>query len=161
MVGTRTSRLLTRLRTAAAGPAGDDAIDARLLERYVASRDDQAFAAIVHRHGPLVWGVCRRLLADHQDAEDAFQATFLVLARKAAGVVPRHMVGNWLHGVARRTALKARALAARRRRSECQVIDMPDREASPPEAWADVRAVIDEELTRLPPRFRAVVLLYD
>jgi RNA polymerase sigma factor (sigma-70 family) len=160
MVGTRTSRLLRRLRTAA-GSAGEDATDARLLERYVASRDDPAFAAIVRRHGPLVWGVCRRLLADHQDAEDAFQATFLVLARKAAGVVPRHLVGNWLHGVARRTALKARALAARRRRRECPVADVPERETSPPDAWADVRGVIDEELARLPPRFRAVVLLCD
>jgi RNA polymerase sigma factor (sigma-70 family) len=161
MVGTRTSRLLRRLRIATAGPAGDDATDAHLLERYVASRDALSFAAIVDRHGPLVWGVCRRLLENCQDAEDAFQATFLVLVRKAGTVVPRHMVGNWLHGVARRTALKARALAARRRARECQVIELPDREVSPPEAWADVRGVIDEELTRLPGRYRAVVLLCD
>jgi RNA polymerase sigma factor (sigma-70 family) len=161
MVGTRTSRLVRRLRTATAGPAGDDATDAALLERYVESRDDQAFAAIVQRHGPLVWGVCRRLLADRQDAEDAFQTTFLVLARKAAAVSPRHPVANWLHGVARRTALKARALAARRRRRECPVDDMPDRATTPPDGWADVRGAIDEELTRLPPRFRAVVLLCD
>jgi RNA polymerase sigma factor (sigma-70 family) len=161
MTGPRTSRLARHLRAALPGPAGDEATDARLLERYVAARDAHSFAAIVDRHGPLVWGVCRRLLADHQDAEDAFQATFLVLVRKAATVAPRQMVGNWLHGVARRTALKARALAARRRRRECQAIDMPDREASPPEGWADVRGVIDEELARLPGRYRAVVLLCD
>jgi RNA polymerase sigma factor (sigma-70 family) len=161
MPGTRASRLFRRLHSALPGPASGDDTDAHLLERYVASRDAQSFAAIVQRHGPLVWGVCRRLLADHRDAEDAFQATFLVLVRRAASVVPRQMVGNWLHGVARRTALKGRALAARRRKRECQVIDMPEREASPPEAWADVRAVIDEELTHLPGRYRAVVLLCD
>ena len=80
--------------------------DAELLRRFIERRDETALAALVKRHGPMVWGVCRRLLS-HHDAEDAFQATFLVLVRKAASVKPREMVGNWLYGVARQTALQA------------------------------------------------------
>src|SRR5262245_6879987 len=81
--------------------------DGELLGRFIERRDEAALAALVRRHGPTVWGVCRRLLS-HHDAEDAFQATFLVLVRKAASVVPRGMVGNWLYGVAHRTALLVR-----------------------------------------------------
>jgi RNA polymerase sigma factor (sigma-70 family) len=161
MVSARTNRLIEHLHVGLPGPAGDDATDAQLLDRYLASRDAGSFAAIVQRHGPMVWGVCRRLLRDHQDAEDAFQATFLVLVRKAASVLPRQMVGNWLHGVARQTAIKARALAARRSMRECQVTDMPERETIPPASWQDLQSVLDEELLRLPPRYRAVVLLCD
>src|SRR5438132_12714784 len=95
--------------------------DAELLDQFLVRRDEAAFAALVRRHGPMVLGVCRRLLRHHQDAEDAFQATFLVLVRKAASVVPREQVGNWLYGVAYRTALEARALAIRRRTRERQV----------------------------------------
>src|SRR5437660_10794931 len=99
--------------------------DAELLADYVSRRDDGAFAALVRRHGPMVWGVCRRLLS-HHDAEDAFQATFIVLVRKAASIVPREMVGNWLYGVAHQTALQAKRTATRRRAREVQVTEMPD-----------------------------------
>src|SRR5262245_38762625 len=92
-----------------------DLSDGQLLERYIGTREEAAFAALVHWHGPMVWGVCRRILPGHQDAEDAFQATFLVLVRRAAAVVPRELVANWLYGVAHQTALKARATTARRR----------------------------------------------
>ena len=78
--------------------------DGQLLDRFVDRREEAVFEALVGRHGPMVWGVCRRVLRDHHDAEDAFQATFLVLARKAASVVPREKVGNWLYGVAYQTA---------------------------------------------------------
>jgi hypothetical protein len=83
--------------------------DEQLLDRFVARREDAIFEEIIQRHGTVVWGVCRRVLRDHHDAEDAFQATFLVLARKAASVMPREKLGNWLYGVAYQTATKARA----------------------------------------------------
>src|SRR5262245_57471979 len=92
--------------------------DGELLESYIRVRDESAFEALVWRHGPMVWGVCRRVLGNEVDAEDAFQATFLVLARKADSVAPRSRVGNWLYGVAHNTALKARATDRSRRARE-------------------------------------------
>src|SRR5438105_100856 len=100
--------------------------DGQLLEGFLSRREEPALAALVRRHGPMVWGVCRRVLANHHDAEDAFQATFLVLVRKAASIVPREMVANWLYGVAHQTAIKARATAAKRRTRERQVPHMPE-----------------------------------
>src|SRR5262249_28073299 len=88
--------------------------DGQLLESFVRQRDENALAALVRRHGPMVWAVCRRMLGRHHDAEDAFQATFLVFVRKAAAVRHKELVANWLHGVAHRTALKARAVAVKR-----------------------------------------------
>src|SRR5262245_2127529 len=117
------SRVIHTLRLP---PEGGGLSDGQLLESYVSSRAEAAFAALVHRHGPMVWGVCRRLLHSHQDAEDAFQATFLVLVRKAASVAPKDMVANWLYGMAHQTALKARATTAKRRGREKQVMAMPE-----------------------------------
>src|SRR5437773_12042601 len=125
--------------------------DAHLLECYVTRRDEAAFETLVRRHGPMVWGVCRRLL-NHHDAEDAFQATFIVLVRKASSIAHREAVGNWLYGVAHQTALQARRSAARRRAREIQVVQMPDTEA-PQDRWADVRPILDEELSRLPDHY--------
>jgi hypothetical protein len=85
---------------AAAERNGAGETDGELLTRFLSHRDDDAITALVRRHAPMVWGVCRRLLRNPQDAEDAFQATYLVLVRKAATVVPREMVANWLYGVA-------------------------------------------------------------
>src|ERR1700675_3861960 len=127
--------------------------DGELLDFFVRQRDQAAFAALVRRHGPMVWGVCRRLLRGHPDAEDSFQATFLVLVRRAASVVPREMVANWLYGVAHQTALKARALVARRKTRERQVADMP--EPAMKEQNPDLHLILDEELSRLPGKYRS------
>src|SRR5688572_12988767 len=114
-----------------------DATDGELLTAYVARQDGAAFAALVRRHGPMVLGVCRRLTGDTHDAEDAFQATFLVLARKATSVRPREAVGGWLYGVARRTARDARRAAGRRRAREGPMTDLPH-PSDPDAAWSDV-----------------------
>src|SRR6476659_4554811 len=103
--------------------------DGDLIRRFCVSRSKDAFAAIVQRHGPMVLGVCRRILRDPHDADDAFQATFLVLARKAGSLARPEELANWLYGVACRTAARAKAEAARRRTHERQFPDMP-----PPEA---------------------------
>src|SRR5580700_8668342 len=108
------NRVLEHLHQVLAPPVRDDVADGHLLAHFVAARDEPSFAALVRRHGPMVLGVCRRLLRHAQDAEDAFQATFLVLARKAA-VVKSTSLGSWLYSVAYRTSLEARALNARRR----------------------------------------------
>src|ERR1700686_640740 len=112
--------------------------DSELLGRYVDRRDEAALAALVNRHGPMVWGVCRRHLSQH-DAEDAFQATFIVLVRKASSIAQRELVGNWLYGVAHQTALQARRSAARRRAREVQVTEMPDTASVQPDQSPDVR----------------------
>ena len=90
------------------------ATDAQLLARFVAERDEAAFASLVRQHGPMILGVCRRILHDLHDAEDAFQATFLVLARKAGSIHKPELLANWLYGVAHRTALRAKSAAAKR-----------------------------------------------
>src|SRR5258708_38123310 len=121
--------ILRHLRRAALRSCSNDLSDALLIESFLARHDHEAFAALLRRHGPMVLGVCRRVLRNGHDAEDAFQATFLVLVRKAASIVPRELVGNWLYGVAYRTALKARTLNARRRAKEQQVREMYSPEA--------------------------------
>jgi RNA polymerase sigma factor (sigma-70 family) len=132
--------------------------DRQLLESYVSTRAEAAFAALVRRLGPMVWGICRRVLASHHDAEDAFQATFLVLVRKAPSVVS---VANWLYGVAHQTALKARATAARRREREKQMPAMPELAVEQPQLWDDLEPVLDQELSRLPAEYREAIILCD
>jgi RNA polymerase sigma factor (sigma-70 family) len=156
----RLTRVLQDIRKATLHEAAASS-DGQLLGQFVEQHDDAAFAALVKRHSGMVWGVCRRVLAHHHDAEDAFQATFLVLARKAASVRPRHMVANWLHGVARRTALKAMTMAGKRRRREKQVIAMPEPQTGPPRPWPDLESIIDQELAALPDKYRIVLLLCD
>jgi cobalt-zinc-cadmium efflux system membrane fusion protein len=151
-------RFIHRLTPARGAGALPDRV---LLEHFLKRRDGCAFAALVERHGPLVLGVCRRVLQHAQDAEDAFQATFLVLARKAASIVRRESVGSWLYGVASRIALKARARSARARRREAPLQELPGPEAAGRWDDNDFRAVLDEELNRLPDKYRiAVVLCY-
>jgi RNA polymerase sigma factor (sigma-70 family) len=154
------SRAVHQLRQAALAQAGADLTDGQLLENFVSRGDRAALEALVRRHGAMVWGVCRRLLA-HHDAEDAFQATFLVLVRKAVSILPREMVGNWLYGVAHHAALSARTRLAKRRTREVQVTEMPQSAVAAPDLWDDVRPLLDQELTRLPDRYRVVVVLCD
>src|SRR5262249_13621686 len=133
--------------------------DEELLEQFVAQRDEGAFAALLRRHGPMVWGVCQRLLVHRQDAEDAFQATFLVLACKAAAIGRRKLLANWLFGVARRAALNVRAARRRREHHEQSWGDPPDMAAALETPWADVRGELDEQLARLPDKYRLPLLL--
>jgi RNA polymerase sigma factor (sigma-70 family) len=153
--------VLYTLRRAAQRRAGDGQTDAQLLECFISERDESAFEGLVRRHGPMVLGVCRRVLGNHHDAEDAFQVTFLVLARRAASLAHRELVGHWLYGTAYRSALAARA--ARRRVQEKQVRDMPDPEAAadPADTWRQLRPVLDRELSRLPEKYLVPIVLCD
>jgi RNA polymerase sigma factor (sigma-70 family) len=153
------SRALHRLRSALLLAEGADLTDEHLLDCFVSRREPGALEALVRRHGPMVWGVCRRTLRNHHDAEDAFQATFLVLARKAASIHPGAKVANWLYGVARQTALKARATRARRARRERPVTDMPEPAAPGPDPRSELRPLLDQELSRLPEKYRTVLVL--
>src|SRR3954453_7731040 len=132
-------RDLDRLFRCGAAPSGDGA----LLERFLAEGDDSAFEALVVRHGPMVLGVCRRILISPHDADDAFQATFLVLARKAAGLRAPDRLGPWLYGVASRVARKARNRAARHRHEALAEYPAPERQEAD---WSDVMPILDAEL---------------
>jgi RNA polymerase sigma-70 factor (ECF subfamily) len=138
--------------------AGGAIPDGQLLGRFVATRDEPSFAALVRRHGPMVFGVCRRILHDFHDAEDAFQATFLVLARKAPALVVGESLACWLYGVAYRTALEAQAMSARRRTHEKLVSNLPHPAVMPAEV-ADWRPLLDRELNLLPEKYRAAIVL--
>src|SRR5205807_2006427 len=143
----------------APSPRADDG-DGPLLDRFIHAGDAAAFEELVRRHGPMVLGVCRRVLENGHDAEDCFQAVFMVLVRKAASVQPRDMVGNWLYGVAYRTALEAKKLAARRRNREKKRCAMPRPEAGN-EVWHDLKPLLDQELTKLPDKYRFVLVSCD
>jgi RNA polymerase sigma factor (sigma-70 family) len=154
-MATGLKQVLDHLRQGCGGQS-----DRRLLARFLGARDEAAFAALVRRHGPMVLGVCRRVLHDFHHAEDAFQATFLVLARKAASLVVGESLGCWLYGVAYRTALQASVLDARRRSRERPMKDMPHPEALPGEAQ-DWRPLLDRELSLLPQKYQAAIVLCD
>ncbi len=147
------------LRQLLPGRPPADGSDAHLLDRFVRRRDEGAFAALMERHGPMVLGVCRRVLHDPHDADDVFQATFLVLVRKAASLRRPELLGNWLYGVAYRIALQARAAAARWRALERQVDDMPAAAPVDEKFWDELRPVLDEEIHRLPEKYKAPVVL--
>jgi RNA polymerase sigma factor (sigma-70 family) len=153
--------VVSHLRRAVFRQAATELTDLQLLGSFIDHRNEGAIAALVRRHGPMVWGVCRRVLGNHQDAEDAFQATFLVLVRKAATIRPREMVGNWLYGVAQQTARKARALLAKRRMRERPMTHVPESQATPQDREEDLLACLDEELSRLPDKYRVAIVLCD
>src|SRR5437867_13300043 len=154
MATSQMSGVIQHLRRAVLLRDGAGLTDGQLLEDYLSRRDEAALAALLRRHAPMVWGVCRRVLHNHHDAEDAFQATCLVLVRKAASIASRELLANWLYGVAHQTALNARATAARRGSRERQVAEMPEREAAQQELWHDLQPLLDQELSRLPDKYR-------
>ncbi len=135
--------------------------DGQLLDRFVTRREAGVFAVIVNRHGPMVLGVCNRVLRNHHDAEDAFQATFLVLGRKAASVKPSEKLGNWLYGVAYQTAMKARATRARRQALEIHLANIPEPASARENDQDDLLPQLDRELSRLPAKYRIPVVLCD
>ena len=155
------SEFVQQLRRAVLGGQWAALTDGQLLEQFLSRRDPAAIEAIVLRHGAMVWGVCRRILSEPHDAEDAFQATFLVLVRKAASIVPREMVGNWLYGVAQQTARKARAMTAKRRTREKQMAAMPEPAVVDDKCRRDLQDVLDQELARMPDTYRACIVLCD
>jgi RNA polymerase sigma factor (sigma-70 family) len=135
---------------------GEGPTDAELLDSFLVHRDETAFEALLRRHGPMVLGVCRRVLRHAQDAEDAFQATFLVLARKAGSLRSRELLGSWLYGIAYRTAMKARAMRTKRQVKERRVGEQPELVDLRPNG---LLAELDEALARLPEKYRVPVVL--
>jgi RNA polymerase sigma factor (sigma-70 family) len=152
--------VLRHIRQLLDPPPAGGLTDGQLLERFAARQDEAAFETLLHRHGPMVLNLCRGMLHDAHAADDAFQATFLVLACKAASIHKRPSVASWLYGVAYRISLRAKAGAARRRLREREVPPM----VSPDDASDDVdrqelRATVTEELHRLPEKYRAPLVL--
>jgi RNA polymerase sigma factor (sigma-70 family) len=143
----------------AAVQALGDLSDRELLERFVASHDESAFTVLIERHGPMVLGACRRALPNCHDAEDACQATFLVLARKAGSLRKKESLGSWLHGIARRVAAGLKREAGRRKNRERRVYPAAPTNPATETTWREVQAVLDEELERLPERYRAPLIL--
>src|SRR5436305_15183948 len=156
MTTTPLEAVLHRLRRSWLRRDEADFTDGELLEGFLTRRDEDAFAALVLRHGPMVLAVCRRVLGNEADAEDAFQATFLVLVKKAATVRPRGLVGNWLYGVAHTTALKARAMSIKRAAKERDAAVRP-RSDPAGETWDRLHALLDQELKVLPDIYRAAI----
>jgi RNA polymerase sigma factor (sigma-70 family) len=153
------NRLLDCIRRAALLRDGGGLSDGQLLALFVKHRDGDAFAALLKRHGPMVMGVCRRVLLNHHDAEDAFQATFLIFARKAGTVTTQDSIAGWLYRVSYRTALEARVRIARRRSREQQVNELPHTAIEPNEGQGELLVLLDKELDRLPDKYRVPVVL--
>jgi RNA polymerase sigma factor (sigma-70 family) len=147
------------LRRICSGPANPDLTDGELLERFRARGEEAAFAVLVQRHGPMVLGVCRRVLGDVHAAEDSFQATFMVLARRADSLAKQDSVGRWLYGVAQRIALRARARAATRREREKRCGEGPLSVCVDELERREAGAVLDEEIGRLPPKYQMPIIL--
>jgi RNA polymerase sigma factor (sigma-70 family) len=151
--------VLKHVRKLAAIQSARLAPDHELLQQFVRSNDEVALTVLIERHGPMVLGVCRRALRCQSDAEDAYQATFLVFSRKAASIRKTASLGSWLHGVALRVAARLKRECARRKRYERSSRPPATRNPADEVSWAEVQTVLDEELHCLPERFRAVLIL--
>jgi RNA polymerase sigma factor (sigma-70 family) len=159
MANAQLATVLRHIRGLATTSPDSPQSDGALLRAFVKRGDQSAFAAIVKRHGPLVLAVCRRVLHNLHDAEDAFQATFILLARSAPAIRKQESLAGWLHGVAYRTAKNAKRDAARRRRREGEAKPMPKTSPGWDVAWQEVQAVLDEEIHRLPEIYRTAFVL--
>jgi RNA polymerase sigma factor (sigma-70 family) len=152
------SSFMQMLRGVAARQARDEQADATLLAHFVRQRDEAAFEELVQRHGPMVWSVCRRLLTRTEDAEDAFQAAFVVLLRRAGSIRDGALLGNWLYGVAYRVAVRARVRAARRAAREKQGM-LTEPAAAATETTTDWQHLLHEEVFRLPEKYRRPIVM--
>jgi RNA polymerase sigma factor (sigma-70 family) len=162
MVQGELGTLIHHLRKLAGASKLDELTDGELLQLFINRHDEAAFAALLERQGPMVFGLCKRLLHRQQDAEDAFQAVFLVLVRRAASISRRESVAGWLYRVAYRVAMKAKLSAARRAARENRAAQSGEAVEPEPEAevsWREVRPVLDEELNQLPEKYRAPLVL--
>jgi RNA polymerase sigma factor (sigma-70 family) len=161
MATSQMSKVIQQVRRTVFLQDGAGLTDGQLLECFLNRREEAAMAVLVRRHAPMVWGVVRRILSNHHDAEDAFQATFLVLLRKAASIASRELLPNWLYGVAHQTALKARVTLAKRKERERQVTELPEPAPTEQDPGDDLRPLLDQELSRLPDKYRVVLVLCD
>jgi len=159
MTGQQLHTVCRHLRRLASAQSVGGLSDAQLVERFVATGDEAAFEVLVWRHGAMVLGLCRRLLRHEQDAEDAFQATFLALVRKASNIGKRESVGSWLYKVAYRAALKARERANRRAAREGPLVETPAATTANDVIWRDIRPVLDAAVHGLPDKYRLPFVL--
>ena len=161
MTRTQSPTLVGHLKTLFGAGTLSGVGEGELLERFLAGRDETAFEEILARHGPMVLGICRRWLADPHDVEDAFQAVFLILVRKAATLRDRSTLANWLYGVSLRVAKRARANTARRRTREHQDAEVLSMAQSTEHRPADHETllILDEEVRRLPGKQQAAIVL--
>src|SRR5262245_46029918 len=148
------SSFIRRLRGSIAAGQPGGLSDAQLLDRWLALRDEAAFEVLLWRHGPMILGVCRRVLSNDADVEDAFQAAFLLLVRKAAAIRRHGSVAAWLYQVAHRVALRARQRAAKRGARETGGVERLAADTPDDALWRDVRPVLDDEISRLPAKYR-------
>jgi RNA polymerase sigma factor (sigma-70 family) len=148
------SSVVDYLRKVTARRLASSSTDATLLQLYVSQRDEVAFETLVNRHGAMVHGVCQRILGNRHDAEDAVQATFLVLVYRAGSVRKQASFSHWLYSVACRTALQARTKLARRRVHEKKVATRAICEAVPDLVWQELHSILDDEVSRLPEKYR-------
>src|SRR5689334_8648145 len=158
MAGVPLQAVVRHLRRVAVSNGHAGPTDAQLLERFVVDHDQGAFELLLWRYGAMVLGLCRRILRQEQEAEDAFQATFLTLARKG-GSVRGGAVAGWLHTVAYRVALAAKARADRRASREVSLTDRYHRTDDATAEWRDLQPILDEEIARLPDRYRVPFVL--
>ena len=159
MAKTASSPMLQLIRRVCGDPRGEHPPDHELLRRFLGDRDEAAFETLLRRHGPMVLGVCRGVLGNEADAEDAFQATFLILARKAISIRKAASLASFLHGVAYRTALKARDDSARRHKHEARARQRSTTTDPDELSWREVQQAVHEELDRLPEQYRAALVL--